>query len=69
MANKLLNYCLQKPYFRLMKNRNDVYWAVKKTAISFLYDTFCDESVLNPEVIREVTDRILALKGKEVVAC
>ena len=65
MANDLLKYCLKKPYFKLMKTYNDVYWAVKKTAISFLYDTFCDESVLNPEVIREVTEAIL--KGKEVV--
>lgn len=67
MANKLLNYCLNKPYFRLMKNRNDIYWAVKKTAISFLYDTFCDEEVMSPKVLLEVTEAIL--KGKEVVPC
>ena len=67
MANKLLKYCLQKPYFRLMKNRNDIYWAVKKTAVNFFMDTMCDEEVLEPALLREVTDRIIALKGKEVV--
>lgn len=67
MANQLLNYCLKKPYFKLMKTYNDIYWAVKKTAINFLYDTFCDEEVLEPEVIRKVTENILAINGKEVV--
>lgn len=67
MANQLLNYCLKKPYFKLMETYNDIYWAVKKTAISFLYETFCDKEVLNPEVLREVTEAIL--KGKGLVAC
>lgn len=69
MANKLLNYCLQKPYFRLMKNRTDIYWAVKKTAVNFFMDTFCDEEVLEPELLQKVTDMIIILKGKEVVTC
>lgn len=67
MANQLLNYCLKKPYFKLMETYNDIYWAVKKTAVNFFMDTFCDEEVLEPALLREVTDRILAIKGKEVV--
>lgn len=67
MANKLLKYCLKKPYFKLMQTHEDIYWAVKKTAISFLYDTFCDEEVMSPKVLLEVTEAIL--KGKEVVTC
>jgi len=63
VADKLLKYCLKKPYFKLMQTYNDVYWAVKKTAVNFLYDTFCDEEVLEPALLRKVTDMILSLKG------
>lgn len=67
MANDLLKYCMAKPYFALMQTYNDIYWAVKKTAVNFFMDTFCDEEVLEPALLREVTDMILNLKGKEVV--
>ena len=46
-----------------MQTYNDIYWAVKKTAVNFLYDTFCDEEVLEPKVIQEVTEAILKGKG------
>lgn len=68
MADKLLNYCLNKPFFRTMETASDVYTAVKKTAVQLFMDTFCDiDELMNPEVIREVTEAIL--KGKEVVPC
>lgn len=66
MANQLLNYCLKKPYFKLMETYNDIYWAVKKTAVNFFMDTMCDEEVLEPALLREVTDMILNLKGNKV---
>ena len=40
MAKKIYNYCMAKPYFRNMRmtERNDIYWAVKKTALIFALD-------------------------------
>ena len=49
-----------------METYNDIYWAVKKTAVNFFMDTMCDEEVLEPALLREVTDMILNLKGNKV---
>lgn len=67
MANRLLDYCLRKPYFRNSFTPADVYTAVKKTAVSFFMETLCDiNEIMNPELLREVTDNIIAIKGHKV---